>query len=84
MKVIINGEQIELPRPMTIAEYVAELPADARHVAVARNGEVVPRHLWAQVTLQEGDVLEVVRMVGGGAGMPHCTSTRWGATSLWR
>ncbi len=73
MKIVVNGEQRELPRPMTIAEYVAELPAAAQHVAVARNGEVVPRHLWTQVTLQEGDVLEVVRMVGGGAGAPHRT-----------
>jgi hypothetical protein len=36
-------------------------------VAVARNGDVLPREEWPQTTLQDGDVLEVVRMVGGGA-----------------
>jgi len=68
MKVVINGQEQELPRPMTIAEYVEGLPVPARHVAVAKNGEVVPRHRWPEVTIEEGDVLEVVRMVGGGAG----------------
>jgi uncharacterized membrane protein YdcZ (DUF606 family) len=36
-------------------------------VAVARNGDVLPREQWPATTLQDGDVLEVVRMVGGGA-----------------
>jgi len=33
---------------------------------VARNGDVLPREKWPETTLQDGDVLEVVRMVGGG------------------
>jgi len=40
---------------------------DPRYVAVARNGDVVPREEWPKTSLQDGDVLEVVRMVGGGA-----------------
>jgi len=33
---------------------------------VARNGEVVPRDQHANVTVREGDSVEIVRMVGGG------------------
>ncbi|MHB8390612.1 MAG: sulfur carrier protein ThiS [Acidobacteriaceae bacterium] len=31
-----------------------------------RNGEIVPRVNWDQVSLQHGDRLEVVQFVGGG------------------
>ncbi len=67
MKVIVNGQERELEGPMPISQFVATLPVPQRHVAVARNGDVVPRYLWDEVLIQEGDVLEVVRMVGGGA-----------------
>lgn len=67
IRVIINGEEQSLQRPLTVAEYIGSLPVNRRWVAVARNGEVVPRHRWAEVLIQDGDVIEVVRMVGGGA-----------------
>jgi len=67
IRVVINGEEQSLERPLTVAEYVASLPVNRRWVAVARNGEVVPRHRWHEVLIEEGDVVEVVRMVGGGA-----------------
>ena len=34
--------------------------------AVERNGEIVPRSQLADVMVQEGDVIEIVYMVGGG------------------
>ena len=36
------------------------------HLVVEHNREVVPRERWAQVALQEGDVVELLRFVGGG------------------
>ena len=42
------------------------LEINPRYVAVARNGSVVRREEWPQVVLEDGDVLEIVRMVGGG------------------
>jgi sulfur carrier protein len=35
-------------------------------VAVERNGDVVPRAEHAATALAEGDVLEIVHLVGGG------------------
>ena len=35
-------------------------------VAVAINGEVLPRDSWAQTEIRAGDTLEIVRAVGGG------------------
>jgi sulfur carrier protein len=40
--------------------------ADARGVAVALNGAVVPRAAWAQTQLRPGDAVEIVRAKQGG------------------
>ncbi|HZP25469.1 MAG TPA: sulfur carrier protein ThiS [Dehalococcoidia bacterium] len=62
----VNGSPRSLPDGLTVAGFVATLPQRQRFVAVARNGDVVPKERWPQVTIQEGDIIEVVRMVGGG------------------
>jgi len=66
IKAIINGRQEELDHPLSIAAFVQSLPVKSRFVAVAKNGEVVPRERWRKAEIREGDIIEVVRMVGGG------------------
>jgi len=63
----VNGERRELQGPIGLTAFLESLGVDPRYVAVARNGDVLPREQWPKTTLQDGDVLEVVRMVGGGA-----------------
>jgi thiamine biosynthesis protein ThiS len=63
----VNGERRELDGPIELIAFLESLGVDPRYVAVARNGDVLPREEWPETTLQDGDVLEVVRMVGGGA-----------------
>jgi len=63
----VNGERRELNGPTGLIAFLESLGVDPRYVAVARNGDVLPREKWPDTTLQDGDVLEVVRMVGGGA-----------------
>ncbi|HYL07290.1 MAG TPA: sulfur carrier protein ThiS [Candidatus Udaeobacter sp.] len=62
----INGRSVELDRPTPLLDYIASLGVDARAVAVEHNGEIVERAAYASVTLQAGDRVEIVRMVGGG------------------
>lgn len=62
----VNGERRELDRPTSLTAFLDSLAIDPRYVAVARNGDVLPRERWPETTLQDGDVLEIVRMVGGG------------------
>jgi sulfur carrier protein len=45
---------------------VAELTRAPRGVAVAVNGEVVPRSGWAAVELRDGDRVEVLTAAQGG------------------
>jgi sulfur carrier protein len=68
MIVLLNGDRRELSDGTTIAEIVASLPGtpEGRGVAVALDGEVVPRAQWRQTRLVEGARVEVVVAVQGG------------------
>lgn len=66
MKLTVNGAPGEVGPGTTVAALVEERAADARRVAVARNGEVVPRSAWARTKLEEGDAVEVLAATAGG------------------
>ena len=62
----INGATHELDAPITVAQYLNTLGLAGRYVAVARNGDVLQRGAFPNVTLEDGDRIEIVRPVGGG------------------
>jgi sulfur carrier protein len=66
MIVTVNGERRELPEEATVASLVEQLSAPPRGVAVAIDGEVVPRGRWAATMLPEGARVEVVAAIQGG------------------
>ena len=62
----VNGEKRKLEGPVRLIAFLETLDINLRYVAVAHNGIVLRREKWPEVVLQDGDVLEIVRMVGGG------------------
>jgi sulfur carrier protein len=67
MELTVNGTVHRLdPAPGTIAELVRALNLEGKRIAVERNGEIVPRSLYADTAVTAGDRLEVVAAVGGG------------------
>ena len=66
MKIIINGEDREVNEGTTVSQLLEEMNTPAVGIAVERNREIVSRSLHATTVLEEGDVLEIVKMVGGG------------------
>ncbi len=68
MLAVINGQHQELPAGTTVAGAleVIGVEADARGLAVAVDGEVIPRGQWPNTGLREGAKLEVVVAVQGG------------------
>jgi thiazole synthase len=68
VRITLNGDQKELPGRLSVAELVRQLGLKAEHVAVELNKNLVTRTRHAETLLAEGDVLEVVTLVGGGAG----------------
>jgi sulfur carrier protein len=68
LDVLLNGEARRVPHGTTVAAVVASLPAtpEGRGVAVALDGEVVPRGAWGETELADGSRVEVVAAVQGG------------------
>ncbi len=66
MQLTVNGVVAELADGATVADLVAERTAGHDRVAVARNGDVVPRSSWAQTPLAAGDAVEVLAPTAGG------------------
>ena len=63
---IINGESRSFPPPLTLAQLVDSLSLVGKRIAIERNGEIVPRSLYAETLLVDNDRLEIVVAVGGG------------------
>lgn len=66
IRVKINGRDLELPEPISLARYIEERRLSGRRLAVAHNGDVVPSGAYAKAVINDGDTLEIVRPVGGG------------------
>lgn len=78
MKLFINGEEREVAPGLTLAALLEQLGMKADRVAVELNREIAARERWNATSLAEGDRLEIVHFVGGGAGvaaLPKCEIT---------
>ena len=61
----INGEIMDV-QGKSLLEYLTEAGYQPEQIAVECNGEIIPKAMYAEKILEDGDVLEVVRFVGGG------------------
>ena len=66
MQLTVNGEPAELADDVTVADLVAARAGGHDRVAVARNGDVVPRSSWRATRLAPGDAVEVLAPTAGG------------------
>jgi sulfur carrier protein len=66
VSVTVNGSEMQLPGGSSVADLLQRLGVANPRVAVERNKEIVPRAEHAGTKLAEGDVFEVVELVGGG------------------
>lgn len=67
LKIRLNGDPYELPAPLTVTALLGHLSIDPRRVAVERNQVVVKRTKFDEELVGEGDAIEIVNFVGGGA-----------------
>ena len=66
IRLTINGKPQELPVPTGLVQYLESLEITTEFIAVGYNGEVIEKEAFDEITLSEGDVVEIVRPVGGG------------------
>ena len=66
MQVTLNGRSTDIGSVRTVAALLSARGETARRVAVALNGEVVPRSRWETTELSGGDTIEVLAPTAGG------------------
>jgi len=66
VQVRVNGETVRLQKGASVTTLLERLGVSRARVAVERNREILPKKDYAATALEEGDVFEVVELVGGG------------------
>ena len=66
LAITVNGEPMRLPAGASVADLLERLRVATPRVAVERNREILPKAEYPGTPLADGDVFEVVELVGGG------------------
>ncbi len=64
--ITVNGVPRRVRENTSISALLAELSLQPEATVVERNRDILDRARYAEVILEEGDALELVRFVGGG------------------
>lgn len=67
VEILVNGETRELKAGTTVEELVRELGLVPDRLAIEYNLHILKKKHWATTALANGDRLEIVHFVGGGA-----------------
>lgn len=66
MLITLNGQPHEIEPHTNIIDLLKQLQLQNQRLAVEVNKQVIVRSMHAQVTLTEGDQVEIIQAVGGG------------------
>jgi sulfur carrier protein len=66
MQVIVNGKPMDMEKGQKLDGLIRTLGLDPGVLVAELNGEIVPREEYPNRALAPGDMLELVRLVGGG------------------
>ena len=66
IEITVNGNISKLDEPTNINEFLVLKGFEGRSVAVAVNSIVIRRKSFNNTIINDGDVVEIVRPVGGG------------------
>ncbi len=66
MKISINGQPHELDGAKTLNQIIEQFCKNTKHVIAELNGEIIKSPKWQETTINDGDAVELVSIVGGG------------------
>lgn len=66
IRITLNGVPEDVPPGMTVLGFLQSRSINPSHVVVEVNKSIVNRERFADLTLNENDLVEVLRFVGGG------------------
>ncbi|MCW6049658.1 sulfur carrier protein ThiS [Lyngbya sp. CCAP 1446/10] len=62
----VNGEKRNCAIDTPLPKLLEQLGLNPRLIAVEYNGEILHKQFWETTQIKDGDILEVVTIVGGG------------------
>jgi thiamine biosynthesis protein ThiS len=71
MQIILNGETKTIPGGLTVRALLEHLDIKPERVAVEINEGIVRKAVYGEVAVRDGDRVEVVQFMGGGAAVPR-------------
>jgi sulfur carrier protein len=66
MEITCNGEKKEIPPATTLMSFIRDMDLNPDTVVAECDGNIIKRDAYDSLVLQEGNVLELIRFVGGG------------------
>lgn len=66
VKMRVNGNDVQLPEPMTLQDFLNANRYPVKRIVVEVNGKIIKRQNFAEFFLQDADRVEIVCFVGGG------------------
>jgi len=66
MQVVVNGKATEVRDGAVVPDVLDQLGLTGQRLALLLDGEVVRKADFPQTRLNEGAVVEIIQMVGGG------------------
>ena len=67
MRISVNGKELEVAEGLSVEDLLSQLGVKREYTAVAVNREVMPKSAYGATLLRDGDHVEIVRPMGGGA-----------------
>lgn len=66
MQVKINGKVQKLDKKFSLCEFVAEKKLDLNKIVIEHNYNIVDKKKLSDISINEGDIIEIISFVGGG------------------
>jgi len=66
MKITCNGETKELNPDTTLVSFIRDMDLNPDTVVAECDGRIIKRDEYDTMVLSEGNILELIRFVGGG------------------
>lgn len=66
MKVAVNGKEEIIDQEISLIDFLDSKGLELERLVIEYNQQVIQKKEWDKIILKDGDVLEILRFVGGG------------------
>lgn len=66
LQLSLNGEELHLSHICNLTALLKQQGYQTQKIATAINGEFIPRSLYDEIRVSDGDQIDVIQAIGGG------------------